>query len=127
MISPLANIYGETEIGEGTRIGAFCDIGNCTIGKNCSIQTMVSIPRGTIIEDNVFIGPQVVITNDKHAPSNKWQGVKICSGASIGANSTILPGVEIGEYAVIGAGSVVTKNVKPKETWYGVPAQNHTK
>jgi acetyltransferase-like isoleucine patch superfamily enzyme len=123
MISELANIYGETNIGEDTKIGAFSDIGNCTIGKRCNIQTMVSIPRGTIIGDDVFIGPQVTICNDKYPPSKLVSPVIIKDHASIGGNVTILPGVTIGEYAIIGAGSVVTKNVPNSEVWYGNPAK----
>ena len=123
MISPLSNIYGETVIGEGTKIGAFCDIGNCTIGMNCSIQTMVSIPRGTVIEDNVFLGPQVQICNDKYPPSDEVRGVIIKDNASIGGNATILPGITIGKGATVGAGSVVTKDVPDGETWCGNPAR----
>ena len=123
MISPLSNIYGETVIGEGTKISAFCDIGNCTIGKNCSIQTMVSIPRGTVIGNNVFLGPQVQICNDKYPPSLKLSGVIIKDNASIGGNATILPGITIGKGATVGAGSVVTKDVPDGETWCGNPAR----
>lgn len=123
MISNWANLYGHYKIGEGTRIGAFCDIGNCTIGKNCLIQAMVSIPRGTIVEDDVFIGPQVAILNDKYPPSKENSPVTIKKGARVGGNSTILPGVVIGEGALVGGGSVVTKDVPAGETWCGNPAR----
>jgi acetyltransferase-like isoleucine patch superfamily enzyme len=123
MISPLSNIYGETVIGEGTKISAFCDIGNCTIGMNCSIQTMVSIPRGTVIEDNVFLGPQVQICNDKYPPSDEVRGVTIKHGAAVGGNCTILPGVTIGRYVIVGAGSVVTHDIPDGEIWCGNPAR----
>jgi UDP-2-acetamido-3-amino-2,3-dideoxy-glucuronate N-acetyltransferase len=125
MDTPISNIYGENEIGEGTKIAALCDIGNCTIGKNCNIQTMVSIPKGTVIEDDVFIGPGVNILNDKYPPSygKHWHKVTIKKGASIGGNATILPGVTIGENAMVGAGSVVTKDVKKGATVYGNPAK----
>jgi len=123
MISPLANIYGTNLIGESTRIGAFCDIGNCIIGDRCNIQTMVSIPRGTVIEDDVFIGPQTTICNDKYPPSKINSPVTIKKGASIGGNCTILPGITIGEYAKIGGGSVVTKDIPDKVTAYGNPAR----
>lgn len=121
---PTANLYGNPEIGGGTRIGAFCDIGPVKIGKNCSIQTMVSIPIGVTIEDEVFIGPQVVFTNDRFPPSTEFSQTIVKKGAAIGANATILPGITIGERALIGAGSVVTKDVPAGETWVGNPARN---
>lgn len=117
------NLYGDITIGENTRIGSFCDIGPVSIGKNCIIQTMVSIPVGVVIEDNVFIGPQVVFTNDKNPPSDEFSHTVVRTGARIGANATILPGVTIGEGALIGAGAVVTKDVPAHETWVGNPAR----
>lgn len=117
------NVYGDCEIGEGTQIAAFCDIGDCTIGKGCSIQTGVSIPRGTRVGNYVFLGPQVTICNDKYPPSKEIDAVTIEDNVSIGANSTILPGVTIGVGAMIGAGSVVTKNVPAAQVWCGNPAR----
>jgi len=123
---PFQNIWGETTIGEGTRIGAFVDIGEATIGKNCSIQSMVTIPPGTIIEDDVFIGPGVHIANDKNP---KAHGVWVLlptiirRGASIGMGALIGPGLTIGEGAIIGMGAVVTRNVPAGETWAGNPAR----
>ena len=93
-------------IGNGTKIGAFCELGNgITIGKNCSVQAFVYIPPNVEIMDNVFIGPRVTFTNDKYAPS------------------IILPNLVIGDNAIIGAGSLVTKSIPPNQMWYGSPAR----
>ena len=123
MISPLSNIYGTVSIGINTKIGAFSDIGNCTIGQQCNIQSSVTIPRGTVISDDVFIGPNTTICNDKYPPSDEVRGVIIKDKAAIGGNCTILPGVTIGKGATVGAGSVVTKDVPDGETWCGNPAR----
>lgn len=122
-MNPYINIWGKGEIGEGTRLAAFTDIGG-KVGKNCIIGCFVSIPPGVEIEDEVFIGPGVVFTNDKYPPSGKdnWRKTIIRKRASIGANATILPGLTIGEGAMVGAGSVITKNVPANETWVGNPA-----
>ena len=128
MIHKTANIYDSAIIGEGTKIGAFAEIGNkVKIGKNCSIGFGVFIPENVIIEDNVFIGPSAVFTNDKYAPSKgKWRlepPTVVREGASIGANSTILPNLAIGKNAKIGAGSVVTKHVHENKIVVGNPAK----
>lgn len=120
------NIY-DSEIGEGTRIGSYVEIAHSTIGKDCNIQAFVSIPNGTTIGDNVFIGPKSTICNDKHPPSSKLSPVTIEDRASIGGGVTILPGVTIGTGAKIGGGSVVTKNVPAGETWIGNPARFYCK
>ena len=121
------NLWGDNQIGEGTRIGAYVEIGNAVIGKNCSIQAFCYICPGTVIGDDVFMGPRVTILNDKYPPSygKHWHPVTIKSGASIGGGTTILPGVTVGEKAIIGAGSVVTKDVPDGETWYGTAAHKH--
>ena len=121
-IHPTANLYGDWKIGKGTKVGAFCDIGGW-VGKNCKIQALVFIPKGVYIQNDVFVGPGTVFTNDKYAPSNDRQITVIHNGVSIGANCTILPGIHILENAIIGAGSVVTKDVYKGQTWYGNPAK----
>ncbi|MDQ0477902.1 acyltransferase [Chryseobacterium sp. MDT2-18] len=144
-IHPTSDVQSQN-IGDGTVIWQFCVIlKNAVIGKNCNINFNVFIENnvnignnvtikpgvqiwdGITIEDNVFIGPNVTFTNDKHPVSqNKnFQLLEtiVKSGASIGANSTILPGLIINENAIIGAGSVVTKDVPANETWFGNPAR----
>jgi acetyltransferase-like isoleucine patch superfamily enzyme len=91
------------------------------------VKCGVQLWDGVNVEDNVFIGPNVTFTNDKYPRSKQYpeefQKTIIRKGASIGANSTILSGIEIGENAMIGAGSVVTKNVQANTLWYGNPAK----
>ncbi len=135
-------------IGRGTRIWAFAHIlpgatigEDCNIcdnvfienlvniGKNVTIKSGVQLWDGVNLEDNVFIGPNVTFTNDKFPRSRIWQSevlkTLIKTGASIGANATILPGVIIGEHAMIGAGSVVTRHIPDREVWAGNPARFH--
>jgi UDP-2-acetamido-3-amino-2,3-dideoxy-glucuronate N-acetyltransferase len=131
----LVNIYGCT-IGDYCRIGAFIEIKpDVTIGNSVKIEPFVFIPNGVTIENNVFIGPHVIFTNDRHPKSTNPDGslkrssdwhlekTHVKHGASIGAGATILCGITIGEQAVVGAGSVVTKNVPPKTTVVGNPAR----
>jgi acetyltransferase-like isoleucine patch superfamily enzyme len=133
-------------IGENTNIWQFCvifpkaEIGNnCNIcanvlvenevkiGDNVTIKSGVQIWDGVTIEDNVFIGPNVTFTNDlfprSKNPNWKLEQTIVKKGASIGANSTILCGITIGENVMIGAGSVVTKSIPDGEVWYGNPAK----
>lgn len=124
---PYQNFWGKQKIGQGCSFGSFVDIGDgVAIGDNCKIGCLVSIPPGVILENDIFIGPQVCFTNDKH-PRAKGQWEKLTTlvkkGAAIGANATILPGITIGRYATIGSGAVVTKDVPDGETWTGVPAK----
>ena len=131
----LVNLY-DCIIGDNTRIGPFIEIQkNVIIGKNCKISSHTFICEGVEINDNVFIGHNVTFINDKlpaaiNSDGNlktdeDWNLEKtiIKEGASIGSGSTILCGVEIGENAMIGAGSVVTRNIKAFTTVYGNPAR----
>ena len=135
-----------SKIGEGTTIWQFCVIlpdaqigSNCNIcahvfiendvviGNNVTIKSGVQLWDGITIEDNVFIGPDVTFTNElnprsKAYDTSKFKPTLVKRGASIGANATILPGLVIGEYSFIGAGSVITKNVPDHSLWYGNPA-----
>ncbi len=135
------------QIGEGTKIWHFSHImSDCVIGKNCNIgqnvvvspkvvlgnnvkiQNNVSIYTGVICEDDVFLGPSMVFTNviNPRAAVNRreqYAQTKVGKGASIGANATIVCGHDIGEYAFIGAGAVVTKTVKPYALVVGNPAK----
>lgn len=116
-----------SEIGEDCVIGSYSEIGGAKIGNRCKIESGVFICTGVTIEDEVFIGPNVVFTNDRFpAIRNKdWTitSTLVKKGASIGANSTIRCGVTIGENALIGCGSVVTKDVPAGEVWCGNPAR----
>jgi UDP-2-acetamido-3-amino-2,3-dideoxy-glucuronate N-acetyltransferase len=120
------SIIKDAEIGEGTRIHDQVNIYKCKIGDNCKIRPFVFIPTGVIIEDNVFIGPNVTFTNDKYPRvRGEWKllPIRVKRGASIGANSIIIAGVTIGENALVGAGSIVTKNVPSNAVVAGNPAR----
>lgn len=138
------SIWHHAQIREGARIGANCIIGKgvyidagVVIGNNVKIQNYVSIYHGVTIEDGVFIGPHVCFTNDllpravnpdgTLKTGDDWTLVKtlVRHGASIGANSTIRCGLTIGEWAMVGAGSVVTRDVPPYGLVYGNPARLH--
>ncbi len=145
MIHPLADVKS-IAVGEGTNIWQFCVVfPDAVIGKNCNLCAGVLIENNVIVgnnvtiksgvqlwdglrvEDDVFIGPNVTFTNDPFPRSKKYPDsfpiTTIKKGASIGANSTILPGVTIGEKAMIGAGSIVTHDVPAGELWLGAPAR----
>jgi acetyltransferase-like isoleucine patch superfamily enzyme len=114
----------KTRIGNKTSIGTAVVIdGNTSIGNYVSLQSMVYIPTNTTIGDNVFIGPNAVLTNDRYPPSGCLDGPVIKTGAAIGANATILPGVCIGEGAFIAAGSIVTRDVPDYMMAIGNPAR----
>jgi len=120
-------ILKNAKIGQNCNINAHVLIENdVLIGDNVTIKSGVQIWDGITIQDNVFIGPNVTFTNDftprsKQYP-NKFLKTLIMTGSSIGANSTILGGISIGRHALIGAGSVVTKDIGKQELWYGNPA-----
>ena len=134
-LSKFINLYG-CEIGDETKIGAFVEIQkNARVGRCCKISSHTFICEGVDIEDNVFIGHSVTFINDVYpratAPGGglqteadwKVEKTRICKGASIGSGSTILCNVTIGENAIVGAGSVVTKNVPANAVVAGNPAK----
>ncbi len=134
-------------IGEGTQIWHFCHVmstarigNNCTLGQNVfvgngvklgnnvKIQNNVSVYEGVVCEDDVFLGPSMVFTNVITPRSfierkDEFKTTVVKKGATIGANATIICGVTLGEYCLIGAGAVITKNVKPFALMTGVPAK----
>jgi acetyltransferase-like isoleucine patch superfamily enzyme len=118
-------IREQSEIGNNVLIGTNGVVdGNCKVGNNVSVQTDAYITAYSTVEDDVFIGPRVVTTNDKFMKYGaKLIGPTIKKGARIGANSTILPGVVIGEGAIVGSGAVVTKDVPANVTVVGNPAR----
>lgn len=123
-----ANIRETNEIGDNVSIGTLSVVEHhVKIGNNVRIHTQAFIPELTILEDDCWIGPNVVITNAKYpkSPNTKQElaGVHIKRDAIIGANSTLLPGIIIGEFTIIGAGSVVTKSVPSNVIAAGNPAK----
>jgi acetyltransferase-like isoleucine patch superfamily enzyme len=114
-------------IGNNCNINAHCFIENdVSIGNNVTVKCGVFIWDGITVEDNVHIGPNVTFTNDIYPRSKhnfEIARTVLKKGASIGANATIIAGLTIGEYALIGAGSVVTKNVPNNTLWIGNPAR----
>ncbi len=134
-LSKFINLYG-CSVGDDTKIGACVEIQkNAHIGARCKISSHTFICEGVIVEDGVFIGHGVMFTNDKYPRSvnedgsmqteRDWKVVPtyVRKGASIGSNATILCGITIGEYAIVGAGSVVTKDVPPKTIVAGNPVK----
>ena len=134
-IFDFVNLYG-CEIGDGTKIGTFVEIQKgAKIGKHVKVSTHSFICEGVTIEDNVFVGHNVSFINDKYPRSTNpdgsmqteadWKVVPtlVKRGASIGTGSVIMCGITIGENAIIGAGSVVTRDVPPNSIAYGVPAR----
>lgn len=124
----LSNVSEKAWIGDGSVIHAGVHIhDDVKIGKRCQVEAQVFIPNGVTIEDDVFIGPHVVFTNDPTLRGNRenWQPTKtlVKKGARIGANSSILAGVTIGEGAIVGMGSVVLIDVAPRTLYAGNPAK----
>lgn len=145
-IHPTANVSNKVRIGAGTKvwinvqirenadIGEMCILSKdvyvdhaVKIGHRCKIQNSVSVYNGVEIGDDVFVGPNACFTNDRvpRAFNSDWRiaPTRIANGASIGANATIVCGITIGEYAMVAAGSVVTKDVPPYTLVMGNPAR----
>jgi acetyltransferase-like isoleucine patch superfamily enzyme len=134
-LSKFINLYG-CEVGDNTKIGAFVEIQkNAKVGKNCKVSSHTFVCEGVIIEDDVFIGHSVTFINDSYPRATAADGqlqteqdwkveqTLIKRGASIGSGSTILSKVTIGEKAIVGAGSVVTKDVPANAIVAGNPAK----
>jgi acetyltransferase-like isoleucine patch superfamily enzyme len=134
-LSKFINLYGCT-IGDNTKIGAFVEIQkNAIVGKNCKISSHTFICEGVIIEDDVFVGHNVAFINDSYPRATtaggtlqteadwKVEPTIVKKGASIGSGCTVLANVTIGENAIVGAGSVVTKDVPPYAIVAGNPAK----
>jgi len=142
-IGKSTNVWQYCVILEDASIGDNCNIcfnvfieNNVVVGNNVTIKPGVQLWDGIEVEDDVFIGPNVTFTNDL-VPRSKLQtahyletisqkggAVLLKKGCSIGANSTVITGVTIGEYSFIGAGSIVTKSIPPHTVWYGNPARH---
>jgi UDP-2-acetamido-3-amino-2,3-dideoxy-glucuronate N-acetyltransferase len=151
MIHKSSFVDDNVKIGEGSKIWHFCHIlsgtiigKNCTIGQNVmigpdvivgdnvKIQNNVSLYKGVFIEDDVFIGPSAVFTNVKYPRAyieqkNNFEKTMIKKGCTIGANATIVCGVTLGEYSLVGAGSVVTKTYPKNSILIGNPARVNKK
>jgi acetyltransferase-like isoleucine patch superfamily enzyme len=134
-IHAFVNLYG-CSIGDNTQIGTFVEIQkNARIGKNCKISTHTFICEGVTIEDNVFVGHNVTFINDLYPRATTEDGelqteqdwvcipTLVKRGASIGSSATLLAGITIGEDSIIGAGSIVTKDVPPNTVVAGNPAR----
>ena len=123
-----SHILSHTQIGTNCSFGQNCVVGpNVSVGNGVKVQNNVSIYEGVTIEDDVFLGPSMVFTNIMNPRSfivrkEAFQPTVLKRGASIGANATIICGVTIGEYALIGSGAVINTDVKPYALMVGVPA-----
>lgn len=137
-----ASIWHQAQVREGARVGPGCIIGkgvyvgaDVHVGANCKVQNYSCVYEGTMLEDGVFVGPEVVFTNDRYPrainpdgtlkSADDWdcQGATVRYGAAVGSRSVVLPGVTIGRWALVAAGSVVTKDVPDHALVGGNPAR----
>ena len=122
------HVCSGAQIGKNVSLGQNVFVGNkVQIGDNCKIQNNVSVYDNVTLEDGVFCGPSMVFTNVYNPRSlverkSEYRDTRVCRGATLGANCTIVCGVTIGRYAFVGAGAVVNKDVKPYALMVGVPA-----
>jgi acetyltransferase-like isoleucine patch superfamily enzyme len=142
VIGPGTRIWNQAQVREGARVGAGCIIGKnayvdagVVIGDRCKLGNNVSVFHGVTVEDGVFVGPHVCFTNDRVPRAINRDGslkadadwevspTLVRRGAALGANSTILPGITIGQWAMVGSGSVVTRDVADHELVAGNPAR----
>jgi len=129
------NIWHFVHVRKGARIGKNCNIGkgayidtNVEIGDNCKVQNFATVYQGVKIGNDVLVGPHACFTNDMYPRASLWDDKRLVKtvvkdGASVGANATVVAGVTIGKYAMIGAGAVVTKNVHDYGLVFGNPAR----
>ena len=125
--------WGPCHVGMDTVIGADCSIGalahvgsEAILGNRVRVQGGAYVASICVLKDDVFVGPNATLLNDRHPPSRdraKWIPVVVEAGAVIGGGATVLPGVTIGEQAVVAAGAVATKDIPDNEVWGGVPAR----
>ena len=144
VIGPGTRIWHQAQVRERVRLGTNCIVGkgayidfDVVIGDNVKIQNGVYVYHGATVEDGVFLGPGVILTNDKLPRAINPDGslksdadwevssTLIRRGASIGAGAVVLPGVTVGEFAMVGAGAVVTRDVPAHALVYGNPARSH--
>ena len=124
-----SHVMGNAEIGNNCVLGQNVFLGNkAKLGNNVKVQNNVSVYEGVICEDDVFLGPSMVFTNVINPRSNisrkdEFKTTLVKKGTTVGANATIICGITLGEYCFIGAGAVVTKDVKPFALMTGVPAK----
>jgi acetyltransferase-like isoleucine patch superfamily enzyme len=123
-----AQIRDGAVIGAGSTIGSFSSVDpGVVVGQRVSVQTRCYLTGGTVVEDDVFIGPGVTLTNDntmdRHGPGKEFEGPLLRRACRIGGGAVLCPGVEIGEEAFVAAGAVVTGDVAPRAVMVGVPAR----
>jgi acetyltransferase-like isoleucine patch superfamily enzyme len=141
-VGPGTRIWHHAQVREGARIGSECNVGKgvyvgagVVVGDRCKIENNASLFEGLVLEDGVFVGPHVVFTNDRRPRATNPDGslqtaadwemgrTTVRRGASVGAGAIVLPGLEIGRHALVGAGAVVTRDVDPHAVVVGNPAR----